>query len=167
MSGKGTAFLGAAFWPGLGQLSAGRRRLGLGLSFSALGLAHVALSPYGKAWAPSAVLGWIALWAWGMGDLLAVLVVIPARRERADRLLRAGVAYLLRGDSARALGSLERAVALGGQPAAVLYLAEAERRQGHHRRASRRLSALAASPKGRDWRWEVERARMSTEGGAG
>lgn len=160
------AFSLGALWPGLGQLVAGRSRSGAALGLGALGLGGLALSgrldPAGPLapFAESAALGWLVLWVCGLGHLLAALVVGPARRERSARLLRAGVAYLLRGDLPRASEALDRSVCLGGGPAASLYLAEVERAQGEGRRAKRRLAALAGDPAAQPWLWEITRARM-------
>ena len=158
-------FLLAALWPGLGQLVAGRVRAGTCLCLAALGLADAAMlgrmdpsGPLASAAGP-ALLGWILLWAGGLGDLFLVLILVPGRRERARRLLKAGVVYLLRGDAARAEEALSRAVTLGAGPAASLYLAEAEKAAGHGGRAGRRLASLAADPDAAAWAWETSRAR--------
>ena len=163
-------FVLALLWPGLGQLKAARRRLGLFLGLAAVPLSMRALwaepdfgisAASASSWAESAALGWLALWAWGLIDLACVLVLAPARRARADRLLRAGVGYLLRGDSARARIALERSVFLARSPAASLYLAEAERRDGRGGRASRRLAALLRAGWASAWRWEIGLAQVS------
>ncbi len=149
------AWMLGALWPGLGQLALGRRRTGLVLSLGALGLVQAFLLTS----APVGLLGWAGLWVWGMSDLLLVLVVGPARRERAERLMRAGIAYLLRGDLPRSSDALGRAVSIGGPVASGLYLAEAERLQGRSRRASHVLSGMEGSPRAEGWRWEIDRAR--------
>jgi hypothetical protein len=111
-------------------------------------------------WRGWMVLGWLGLWVGGQLDLFGVLVLKPARRERADLLLRAGVAYLLRGDATRAAGALGRSASLDQVPAVQLYLAEAERQLGRNRRARRRLADLAQGSRGDAWRWEIARARL-------
>lgn len=166
-----TSLIAGALWPGLGQLHAGRTRAGTCLAMGALGLADVILTgrlePDGflAPWKVPALLGWLCLWALGMGDLVNALVLAPARRQRADRLLRSGIAFLLRGELARAAAALERAVALKAGPAATMHLAETERRLGKADRAERRLSALAVTAT--DWQWEIRRAReaLKTQGG--
>ncbi len=158
------AFGWGMLWPGLGQLQAGRTRSGTCLAMAGLGLADVAFcgrmdpSYLLASWAVPAAVGWLLLWAGGLGDLFNLLVLKPSRQERASRLLRSGIAYLLRGDHARAEAALSRAVALKGEPCAALYLAEAERQLGRGGRASRRLQALAASPRGAGWQWEIRQA---------
>ena len=160
-------FLLAALWPGLGQLSIGRTRVGICLCLGALGLADIlmlgCMNPSSGGALASvqgpALLGWALLWAGGLIDLFIVLVLAPGRRERAQRLLKAGMVYLLRGDAVRAEGALSRSVFLGGGPAASLYLAEAEKAAGHGGRAGRRLAALAADPEAAPWTWETARAR--------
>lgn len=157
MRARQRALLLGALWPGFGQLACRRARLGLALGLAPMVLWIAAFRGFGGP----AALAWLALWAWGIGDLVIVLWVVPARRERADRLLRAGVAYLLRGDLARAEGSLDRAASLSRLPAAALYLAQAERRLG---RKPTRLARLSQEVRGGAWRWEIERA-MAAQGG--
>ncbi|GEM_PF-5287069 len=169
-------FLFGMLWPGLGQLVAGRIRFGTCLCLGALGLADVAMlglmDPAGMLapWKGPVLLGWVLLWASGLTDLFIVLILTPGRRERARRLLKAGIVYLLRGDAVRAEVALSRAVPLFGEggagAAASLYLVEAERAAGHSGRAGRRLSALAADPGAAAWTWEITRARAMTGGKA-
>ncbi len=167
MKRRRLAFLLGTFWPGLGQLSVDRVKAGFGMALGALGLACLSIIGWrdpagllGRASGP-ALLGWLLLWAVGIGDLLAILVLGPARRERAARLLKAGIVYLLRGDLSRASESLERAAALGGTAAAFLYLVESERGQGKTGRAARRLESLAGAPRAAGWQWEIDRLRLS------
>ena len=161
-------FLLGALWPGLGQLSAGRVRFGTCLCLAALGLADLVMlglmDPSGALTfaAGPAFLGWGLLWVAGQMDLFLVLVLAPGRRERARRLLKAGIVYLLRGDAARAEEALSRSASLGGGPAASLHMAQAERAAGHGDRASRRLAALAADPGSAAWSWEIARARTES-----
>jgi hypothetical protein len=158
------AFACGIVWPGFGQLQVGRTRAGICLAMGGLGLADVAFCGWTDPsyvlapWAVPAAVGWLLLWAGGLGDLFNLLVLGPSQRERSARLLRSGMAYLLRGDHERAEAALSRAVALKGEPCAALYLAEAERRLGRGGRAARRLQALAASPRGTGWQWEIRQA---------
>ena len=163
------AFGWGILWPGLGQLQTGRMRSGTCLAMGGLALADVAFCGWADPsyvlapWAVPAAVGWLLLWAGGLGDLFNRLVLAPSRQERSARLLRSGIAYLLRGDHDRAEAALSRAVALKGEPCATLYLAEAERRLGRGGRAARRLRALSASPRGAAWQWEIRQAL--TQGG--
>ncbi len=158
------AFGSGAVWPGLGQLQVGRTRAGTCLAMAGLGLADVAFCGWMDPkyilapWAVPAAAGWLLLWAAGLGDLFNLLVLEPSRRDRAARLLRSGIAYLLRGDHERAEASLSRAVALKGEPCAALCLAEVERRLSRGARATRRLQALAASSRSSGWQWEIRQA---------
>lgn len=163
------AFGWGVAWPGLGQLQAGRARAGTCLAMGGLGLADMAFCGWTDpsyvlaSWAVPSAVGWLLLWAGGLGDLFNLLVLGPSRRERSARLLRSGIAYLLRGDHDRAEAALSRAVALKGESCASLYLAEAERQLGKGGRAARRLQALAASPRAAGWQWEIKQAL--TQGG--
>lgn len=152
------ALMLGALWPGLGQLALGTSLPGTLLAMGGLALGLAVLDAR-VAWTLPAVLAWLTLWAGGEGELLNRLVFRPLRQERADRLLRSGMAYLLQGDSVRACSALSRADALGGSPAAALYLVQAERAQGRHAQADRRLTTLQARPRAAAWRWEIARAK--------
>ena len=163
---KRLPFLLGILWPGLGQLAAGRIRWGTCLCLAALGAADIVMlgrmdpsGPLAVASGPALLAGAL-LWAAGLVDLFLSLILAPARRERARRLLKAGMVYLLRGDAARAEVALSRSVSLGGGPAASLHLAQSERAAGHGGRASRRLAALATDPGAAAWAWEIARARQ-------